>query len=209
MAPPAPRDPEDGDPTTFHVRAAVRGEGASLEWLIDRLSPVLLAHAARRLGPTLAKRCDPRDLVHEAWVVTLPRLASLDARDGRYTPGLLRFLTTTVVQRVYALLKRQAREQLAVDPVRFDESIDPEVSGVVSRILRAERHDAVRRALDGLDPVDRDIVLLRGVEQATNAAVAAQVGLSIEAVSKRYRRALAGLRARLPGSVFDELGDGA
>jgi RNA polymerase sigma factor (sigma-70 family) len=83
-----------------------------------------------------------------------------------------------------------------------------EQSGVVSRALRNERHEAVREALDSLEPKDREVVLLRGVEQVPAKAAAVVIGVSEEAVSKRFRRALAKLRARLPGSVFDEIVDG-
>ena len=53
--------------------------------------------------------------------------------------------------------------------------------------------------------MDREIILLRGIEELSTKSVAMLLELSPDAVYKRYRRALQKLRARLPGSVFDEI----
>jgi DNA-directed RNA polymerase specialized sigma24 family protein len=56
-----------------------------------------------------------------------------------------------------------------------------------------------------LEPKDREILLLRGVEQQPTGTVAMLLGLTPQAVSMRHKRALDNLRSRLPGSVFDEI----
>ena len=78
-----------------------------------------------------------------------------------------------------------------------------------SRLERV-RADCLRLddVLGELDAKDREVILLRGIEQLSLPAVAAQLGASEAAVAKRYQRAIAKLRARLPGSAFDELADG-
>ena len=49
--------------------------------------------------------------------------------------------------------------------------------------------------------------MLRGIEQQSNTTVALLLDLTPAGVSMRYARALERLRARLPGSVFDELSE--
>ena len=71
--------------TSLHLRQAVGGCADSLAWLVRRLSPLLIVQAEYRLGPDLRRVYDPEDLVDEVWVVALPRLGELSARDGRYT----------------------------------------------------------------------------------------------------------------------------
>lgn len=188
------------DLTTEHVRRAVRGESASLDWLIERLGPLLVAQARYRLG-SLAVQLDPEDVVHDAWLVALPRLPDLIARGGRLTPVLLRFLGTAITNRARNLLRTRARHpevETPADPAAMQ-------SGVVTRALRNERATAVQDAIAGLEEKDREVLLLRGVEQVTAKVAAMVVGVSEEAVQKRYERALAKLRAQLPGSVFDEV----
>ncbi|MCA8952183.1 MAG: sigma-70 family RNA polymerase sigma factor [Planctomycetes bacterium] len=188
------------DLTTNHVRRAIAGENASLEWLVERLAPLLVAQARYRLG-TFAGQLDPEDVVHDAWVVTLPRLPDLIARGGRLTPVLLQFLSTAVTNRVRNLLRSRARHPDAgpiVDPTAVR-------SGVVTQALRNERAAAIHGAIAELDDKDREVLLLRAVEQVTAKVAAMIVGASEVAVQKRYERALQRLRGRLPGSIFDEL----
>lgn len=186
--------------TTLHVRQAVDGDVGSLEWLVARLSPLLLAHAHYRLG-RLAKQYDPQDIVQDAWLTTLPRLGDLTPRNGRLTPVLLRFLSTVVVNRVRNIFYDRARRGDAESPSQ----VIADRSGVVTQALRAERVATVQAAIDELAPADREVMLLRGVEQVSAQAAAVLLGVSVDAVNKRYQRALARLRERLPGSAFDEV----
>src|SRR5262249_34838788 len=57
--------------------------------------------------------------------------------------------------------------------------------------LRAERKARLQEALDRMDELDREILVLRHYEQMTNGDAAAALGLSVKAASKRYTRALA------------------
>jgi RNA polymerase sigma factor (sigma-70 family) len=191
--------------TSFHVQRAVTGDAISLEWLVARLSPLLRAQAAYRLDAPLRAVCEPDDLVQEAWLVLLPRLGELRPREGRYTPVLLRFLATVLLQRVRNLTRRQMVRQgrsAGAEPV---EAVPADASGAVTKALQRERHDEVRRCLDELATQDREILILRGIEQQSIKTTATVLGLGEEAVAKRYLRALARLRQALPRSVFDEL----
>ncbi len=205
---------QGGDPaglTSFHVNRARAGDLESLAWVVERLSPLLLAHASWRLGPVLRVHHDPQDLVDDAWAVALPRLAGLPARDGRLTPVLLRFLTTTLLYRINNLARKHIRggsEPLAPaagsgdDPV---EHLPADQCGVVTAAVRRETQGVISSALASLDDQDREIILLRGVEQQPNQTVSLLLGLSPQAVAMRYRRALDRLRSHLPRSIFDEL----
>ncbi len=201
--------PQPDARTTLHVRGAIEGDADSLSWVVGHLSPLLLAHASYRLGPGLRRRYDPEDLVSEAWLVALPRLRQLPARNGRYTPVLLRFLSTTLVQRIYGLARSHLRERAATDPGPAPSVVaDAETSGVVTAAIRRERADRVQATLETLEPMDRQLILLRGIEQLSFEAIAAQLDTTAVAAARRYQRALHKLRARLPGSVYDELEDG-
>jgi DNA-directed RNA polymerase specialized sigma24 family protein len=70
--------------------------------------------------------------------------------------------------------------------------------------VRAEVSTEVHRQLDRLDDIDRQVVILRGIEQQSNATVGLLLEMEPKTVSKRYHRALDRLRALMPGSVFDE-----
>jgi RNA polymerase sigma factor (sigma-70 family) len=184
----------------MHLRQAIDGDVGSVEWIVTRLSPLVLAHARYRLG-RLAQQHDPRDIAQEAWLTTLPRLRDLTPRHGRLTPVLLRFLATAVLNRVRNIFYEQARR----GDVQSASQLSADHSGAVTKAIQAERVAAVHATLDQLEPAEREVVLLRGVEQVSAPAAAVLLGVSVDAVHKRYQRALARLRASLPGSVFDEV----
>jgi RNA polymerase sigma-70 factor (ECF subfamily) len=190
--------------TSIRVRGALGGDAASLAWMIERFSPLLLAYAAHRLGPGLRRRIDPEDLVQEAWLISLPALQGLSPRDGRYTPVVLRFLSTTLRHRILKLYEHQrvAREEsISLDSGRFDASM----TGVVSAAVRSESRRAIVRAVEELSEPDREILLLRGVEGRAHAEIGASLEITPEASAVRYHRALARLRDQLPATVLDEL----
>ena len=72
--------------------------------------------------------------------------------------------------------------------------------------LRAERKASVEKALDSMEPIDREVLVLRHFEELTNAETAATLGISPTAANNRYVRALKRLRkglAQMPGGTED------
>lgn len=193
--------------TTLHVRRARAGDLESLAWLAQRFQPLLRAQARYRLGRFGARALEPDDLVGEVWAVALPKLAALDTRDGRATPVVLRFLSTTLLQLANNHVRKSLRRGDAprADDVDALAGLSDAGRRVLSEVGAREESRALQAAIDELAERDREVVLLRGIEQLSNADAAALLGETPNAVSLRYRRALERLRARLPGSVFDEL----
>ena len=197
-------------PTTLHVRRAMDGDVKSLTWVVARFSPLLLAQAHYRLGERLRRLYDPEDLVNDVWAVALPRFAGLSDRDGRHTPVLLRFLSTTLLYRFNNLVQKHItgkpahanEDEGGPDAVR---GMPQDTTGVVSRVLKDEVRGTVLRAIDELDPNDREVIVLRAIEQNPNHEVATLLGEAPNTVAVRYKRALKKLQKRLPDSVFAEL----
>jgi RNA polymerase sigma-70 factor (ECF subfamily) len=70
--------------------------------------------------------------------------------------------------------------------------------------LRAERMLRVQEALNGLEPIDREILSLRHFEELTRAEAAQALGIDQGAAAKRYFRALQRLKrtlAEMPGGL--------
>ncbi len=195
--------------TSLHLRRARDGDPNSLEEVVRRLSPLLLAQARYRLKAIASSVMDPEDLVADAWLRTLPRLRELTPRAGRLTPVVLTYLSTTLRRRAKDVLTAQLRRAPHGDadaPEQVD-WLPADTRDVVTRVLQQERDSALHRAIEAMRAEDREVLVLRGLEQTPVRDVAAITGLSEDAVKKRYRRALQRLRERLPGSVLDELAD--
>ena len=191
------------------MRRAKAGDHDSLAWLAGRFSPLLLAQARYRLRGQLAQWVQPEDVVQDVWAVALPALPGLEPRDGRETPVLLKFLTTTLLYRVNDLTRRHIRER-SHDPGHS--SAPPSLSqlpadsqGALSRAADEEAYRKIVQAIADLPEVDRQVMVLRGIEQHSNQQAAEMLGMTPNAVSLRYNRVVEKLRERLGESVLDEL----
>ncbi|MEZ6038627.1 MAG: sigma-70 family RNA polymerase sigma factor [Planctomycetota bacterium] len=194
----------DAELTSLQIGRAVGGDDASVAWLIERFSPALLAQARYRLRGAMAAIAEPEDLVQDVWAITLPRLGDLAARDGRWTPVVLRFLTTTLLRRVHHLVRRRIVKPTGA-PGEAGPEPEAQWSGIVTRLGRREQRSALLDAIDGLPADEREVLVLRGIEQLPNSQVAALIGAPDSTVTRRYQRALQHLRELLPGSLFEEL----
>ncbi len=198
------------DLTTLHVRRALRGDAGSLEWVVARFTPILLAQAEYRLGKQLRHHVDAEDLVSDTWLRTLPELSRFQLTGPRATPLLMRFLSRVLLNRVNTLYQKflrgkpiQRSGDVPDSDVRFGE-LPANSMGVVSLVVKRELAGLMTETLHGLSSEDREILILRGIEQNDIEEIAVLLGISRNLVSVRYRRALDRLRQRMPKTVFDE-----
>lgn len=200
----------DRDPTRGHVEAAIAGVDASVAWVVERFSPLLLLQARARIGPELGRVVDGHDLVQEVWAIALPKLHLLADRpqlDGR---TLLAFLARILLYRCNDLVRRHivGKPRRASASSAACSRLLGRHSGVVTQAVRGEQQSIVRTALDRLDDDDRRLVVLRGIEQHPVNEIAVVLQISANLVSVRYRRALERLRALLPAALLADLPDG-
>lgn len=192
----------------MHVRRAVEGDSKSVEWVVEHFTPALLTQISYRLPKALHLGHDPEDILNDVWIRTLPRLADLVERAGRYTPVLMSFLSTTVLNHINNLAAKQARRNRATADTPAAGSpreLPQETIGIVTRASRRDAYYYVMKAIDGLSERDRAVLVLRGVEQLSNEAVAERLDVTPTNAATIYNRALARLRELLPDSVFAEL----
>lgn len=203
--------PDPSQQTSLHLQRAKMGDRDSLNWLVDRLSPLLLAQAKYRLGRRLSAVIEAEDLVQEVWATVYPRLSDLQAREGRETPVLLRFLSTTLLNQVNNLARRARRAGVggeqgkAVDEATADGDKSAAGPGPATMVAAEEQRAQVLRCINELPGIHREILILRGIEQQEIADIAMLLELEANTVAQRWHRALEQLRENLPDSVFDEL----
>jgi RNA polymerase sigma-70 factor, ECF subfamily len=66
--------------------------------------------------------------------------------------------------------------------------------------IRAEMQIKLQEALNSMDPMDREVLVLRHFEELTNIETAAVLGIQPSAASKRYLRAF-----RRPKAILDQI----
>jgi RNA polymerase sigma-70 factor (ECF subfamily) len=198
------------------VERAAGGDQQAWAELFDAYRARLRRMVALRLDPRLQGRVDPSDVIQEAWLDASRRLSEYRAEPTVSFYLWLRFLVGQRVldhhRRHLGAAARDAGREVALYrgpmPAASSAAIAAQLLGrhttASQAAIRAERKIRLQEALNSMDPVDREVLVLRHYEQFTNGEAALVLGLDKSAASKRYARALIRLKdllAAMPGGL--------
>ena len=175
-------------------------EPADWDRLLQAVNPAsLLVGVQMRLGPVLASRYQPEDVLQEAL------LSAWRHRSGHVWTGVRGFrawLLTIIDNRIRDLvdhtttLKRGGR--ILHESLSVSEAPQAIQSTTASRIARyRDEAHVVLEALRSLPPEQAELIRLRLIEQMTLADIARHLSLGESAVQHRFRRAAEAYQARL------------
>jgi RNA polymerase sigma-70 factor (ECF subfamily) len=179
------------------------GDQPALAALYDRHRDKLRRMVQVRLDPRLKGRVAASDVLQEAYIDALKRFPHYFEKPDQPFFGWLRLIVGQRLADVHrehlAAKKRDVRHELAFGhPSGSAACLASCVAGALtSPSGAAARNEDVARlesALNELDDIDREILLLRHFEELSNAETATVLGLQAPAASKRYVRALARLK---------------
>jgi RNA polymerase sigma-70 factor (ECF subfamily) len=197
------------EPDTDHLLdRAGHGDGDARQQLLTRHRGRLLAMVAARLDRRLAARLDPSDVVQQALTDAAGCLDSyLRDRPLPFYPWLRQFAWNRLRKAHRDHVERARRSVRREEPgvLRLsDESVAELAQRLASSASSPSRHalgveleGRVRAALALLSAADREVLVLRYLEQLPLREVAAVLGLGASAVKMRHFRALERLRALL------------
>ncbi len=200
--------------TSLYLQKAREGDEGSLSWVVDRFSPVMLANARYRLPNKLREYYDPEDIVQDVWCIVLPKLSELDPDSSRYTPIFVKYLSQVLQYRINNLIRKHIRGKPAIERGQVNDGTElhnpvdvfpDSMAGAVTRLIHSEQRDMVLATLEDMSERDREILVLRGIEQHPYQEIASILNEDAAGLAVRYQRALAKIRKLLPGSAFDEL----
>jgi RNA polymerase sigma-70 factor, ECF subfamily len=196
--------PTAPSPDTEQLLEAVsRGDSAARGQLLERHRPKLRRMVAVRIDRRLAARVDPSDVVQEAMALAAARLDEyVRDRPLPFYPWLRRIVSDRLAdasrRHLHAGRRSVGREEPPGLPgesvVALAERLLAANSGPSARLRRCEQRDRVRAALEALPERDRDVLVLRYLEDLSTADAAAVLGVSEGAVKMRLLRALQRLR---------------
>jgi RNA polymerase sigma-70 factor, ECF subfamily len=161
-----------------------------------------------RLDGRLKGRIAASDVLQEAYIDALKRLPHYQADPDMPFLIWLRWVTMQRLVEVHrqhlGAQMRDAGREIAVGvggPLAASSAMIAEFIGdLTSPSQAAQRSETLAqlgRALDGLDPTDREVLALRHFEELSNQETAAVLGIQPAAASKRYVRALERLKGAL------------
>jgi RNA polymerase sigma-70 factor (ECF subfamily) len=200
------------------VARVVAGDRGAVVELLERYRGRLRRMVAMRLDPRLEGRVDSSDVIQEGYLDAMRRLEEylLDPSVPFYI--WLRFLVGQRVQeqhrRHLATPGRDVGREVSIyegampgaSTRTLAERLMGKLTSPSNAAIRAERKIRLQEALNRMDPLDREILVLRHYEQMTNGDAAAALSLEKSAASKRYTRALQRLKEILAG-LPDEISE--
>jgi len=181
------------------VRGIQAGDDDALRALSDRFSARLTGWVRQRLMPGMRRRVAASDILQEAYLSALPRLADFEDRgEGSFGKWFSRIveikIADAVRQHVKASKRGVGREvtRSARCPTNRIAAPAPSPSQV---LVGDELREAVRTALDQLPQDSRRAIELLQHECLSVEDAAIRMGRSREAMKKLYGRALSRLEA--------------
>jgi RNA polymerase sigma-70 factor (ECF subfamily) len=201
-----------GPPDTEHLlEQAQHGDPAAAGQLLERHRDRLKRMVAVRLDRRLAARVDPSDVVQETLAEAARRLPEyLRDRPLPFYPWLRRLTADRLAvlhrRHVRAANRAVGREEPPLpdhSALALADRLFARQSNPSARLRRQERRERVRAALAALPERDREVLVLRYLEELSVGEIAAVLGLTETAVYGRHLRALKRLKELL-GPDFQE-----
>src|SRR5262245_30236820 len=196
------------------LEQARRGDVAARQQLLARHRHRLRQMVAVHLDRRVTARVDPSDVVQEALADAARNLDDyLRNRPLPFYPWLRRLAWERLVKLHRRHIAADRRSVTREEPAPLPDQSAQELAvrlvapgtSPSNAVLRQELHGRVQAALAELPWRDREVLVLRYLEQLSTAEVAAVLDISPGAVKLRHLRALERLR-RLLGDTATEAG---
>jgi len=209
-------DPRNLDELVVRV---IGGDRAALAELFEAYRPRLRRVVQFRLHPRLQGRVDADDVLQDAWLRAEKRIPSFLSEASRSCFVWFRMIVSQALidlhRRHLGADKRDPRKECSIDGRWSSESTASSLSYHLSAHLpspssaaaAAESAALLDQALGGLGDLDREVLVLRHFEELSNGETAIVLGITEQAASMRYVRALDRLRAVL--NAFPGMASGA
>ncbi len=194
---------------------AGQGDRTARNQLLDRYRQRLRALIVLRIDPQLAARIDPSDVVQESLAEADGKLS--DYLRTRPLPFYV-WLRARALERLADLHRLHVRAQkrsVRREEVRLAYLPDESLVQLAGRLAaggstpsthlqREEERQRLRTALERLAERDREVLVLRHLEQLSTREIAAVLGVTEGTVKVRHLRALQRLRGLLGDLAEDQ-----
>jgi RNA polymerase sigma-70 factor (ECF subfamily) len=206
---------EPRDDANVLLERALAGDETALAALFNGYRERLRRMIRLRMDRRLSGRIDSSDVLQEAYLDVRKRLSEY-RRDPVAMPfhlwlRLIAGQKLTDVHRYHlGTQMRDAGQEVSLHRGPFPQASSialaaqllGRMTSASKAAIRAEHKLIVQEALNGMDPIDREVLTLRHFEHLSNEETALVLGLSKSAASNRYIRALRRLKeilSSIPG----------
>jgi RNA polymerase sigma-70 factor (ECF subfamily) len=199
---------ENSSETGRLLQRIAAGDQQALAGIFEQYRPRLRRMVQLRLDRRLQGRIDPSDVLQEAFLEISRRAA-----DGPQQSAMPFFLWLRMMtgQKLLEFHRRHLGTQMRdvdreislfqsypeVNSHLLASQLLGKLSSASQAAMRAEQQIRLEAILNGMEPIDREVLTLRHFEELSNVEVAQVLGLSKSAASNRYIRAVIRLKERL------------
>lgn len=196
------------------VQQAAGGDQRAVDDLLSQFRPRLKRMVHLRLSRRLQGRVDDSDVIQEAYLDVSRKLPEYAVNPQLpfflWLRNLVGLKLTEVHRRHLGTQMRDADQEVSLHrgalPEANSMSLAAHLLGTMTTAseaaIKAETRIFVQEALNGMDPIDREILALKHFEQLSTSEIAQVLGLSKAGAGGRYLRAIKRLRAvvsQIPG----------
>lgn len=190
------------------MQRLVAGDRSTLGPLFDHYRDRLWRMVHFRIDPRLQGRVDADDILQEAYLDAEKRLDAWLADERSFFVWLRLVIAQTMVdvhRRHLGAKMRDVGLEVSLaggpSPSVNSASLSAHLLGSLTSpsqaAMREELHQELQNALNEMDPMDREVLVLRHFEELSNRETAQVLGIRENAASNRYIRALTRLRGLL------------
>jgi len=202
----------ESETTADLLQRAAQGDQPALHELLEQHRPRLQRMVRLRLSRRLQGRIDEEDVLQEALVDAarkLPEYLQNPAAPFYLWLRQLALLHLAELHRHHlGTQMRDADREVSIycgalpeaDSVSLAAHLLGTLTSPSQAAIQAERRLRLQEVLNGMDPLDREVLALRHMEQLSNAETAGVLGLTASGATARHMRALKRLRTILESS---------
>jgi RNA polymerase sigma-70 factor (ECF subfamily) len=195
--------------TSELLQRAAAGDEAALRTLFSEHEDRLKRMIRLRLNRRLQGRLDSSDVLQEAYLEIAGKLPQYvqnqDAPFFLWLRSMAGLKLAEVHRRHLGTQMRDADRDVSIYrgalPAANSVSLAAHLLGTMTSpsqtAIKAEMRIKLQEALDGMDPIDREVIALRHFEQLSSDETAEVLGLSKSGASSRYIRAIKRLKQML------------
>ena len=187
--------PVPGAETSQLFEQARRGAPGAADAFYERCARKLLPLIRLRMGRALRSELESRDILQAVLLKAFPRLDQV--QDSRAVMAWLSRIAENEIRDQADHRQRQRRDASRRAPLDDAVDVPAPIRQALSQAIANEQLAQVEDALESMSAADRDVIVLRKLEELPFSAIAERLGKSEDACRMAFSRAMAALTLRL------------
>jgi RNA polymerase sigma-70 factor (ECF subfamily) len=174
-----------------------RGAPGAADAFYERCARKLLPLIRLRMGRSLRSEIDSRDVLQSVMLKAVPRLDQVE--DPRRVMAWLARIAENEIRDQADYRQRQMRDAARRAPLEDAADVPAPIRQALSQAIANQQLARVEDALESMSLAEREIIVLRKLEELPFAEIGRRLGKSEDACRMAFARAMAALTLRLSG----------